>query len=25
VALPGKEAKRFEFVLGPEGKEIVLP
>ena len=25
VALPGKEAKRFDFVLGPGGKEIVLP
>jgi hypothetical protein len=25
VVLPTKESTRFEFVLGPEGKEIVLP
>jgi hypothetical protein len=25
VALPGKQSARFEFVLGPEGKEVVLP
>jgi hypothetical protein len=25
VVLPSKESTRFEFVIGPEGKEIVLP
>jgi hypothetical protein len=25
VVLPGKESTRFEFTLGPEGKEVVLP
>ena len=25
VVLPGNESKRFEFVLGPAGQEIVLP
>ncbi len=25
VALPSKEAARFEFALGPEGRELVLP
>jgi hypothetical protein len=25
VALPSKQSTRFEFVLGPDGKEVVLP
>lgn len=25
VALPGKESTRLEFVLGPQGKEVLLP
>jgi hypothetical protein len=25
VALPSQESTRLEFVLGPEGKEVVLP